>query len=160
MTSTHRWLRAHEEDTGPLESAASRTQEKRESEPVPLPHAERRRRVGELVANVRRSLERALERPDARPAEHEALSKALDSLTRLEAEVLTLAGPRSADEPSGVFTLPDDGIPLEVVERTLVEQALERAGGNRTRAGELLGLTRDQVRYRIDKFGLHGGERS
>jgi hypothetical protein len=30
----------------------------------------------------------------------------------------------------------------------------ERAGHNQTRAAGLLGLTRDQIRYRIEKFGL------
>ena len=44
---------------------------------------------------------------------------------------------------------------LEVLERSLVIQALRRSGGNQTRAGSLLGLNRDQVRYRIEKFGLH-----
>jgi len=33
-------------------------------------------------------------------------------------------------------------------------QALERCGGNQTHAGHLLGINRDQVRYRIEKFGL------
>ena len=28
------------------------------------------------------------------------------------------------------------------------------AGGNQTQAGQLLGINRDQVRYRIEKFGL------
>jgi DNA-binding protein Fis len=34
-------------------------------------------------------------------------------------------------------------------------QALQRAGGNQTHAGQLLGINRDQVRYRIEKFDLH-----
>ena len=33
-------------------------------------------------------------------------------------------------------------------------QALQRSGGNQTRAGAMLGLNRDQIRYRIEKFGL------
>jgi two-component system NtrC family response regulator len=33
-------------------------------------------------------------------------------------------------------------------------QALERSKGNQTQAAQLLGITRDQVRYRIEKFGL------
>ena len=40
------------------------------------------------------------------------------------------------------------------VERQLLVQALERAGGNQTQAAQLLGVNRDQVRYRIEKFGL------
>jgi DNA-binding NtrC family response regulator len=52
------------------------------------------------------------------------------------------------------FTLPPEGLKLEEVERQLLEQALERAGGNQTRAAQLLGINRDQVRYRIEKFGL------
>jgi DNA-binding NtrC family response regulator len=52
------------------------------------------------------------------------------------------------------FRLPADGVKLADVERQLVVQALERAGGNQTHAGQLLGINRDQVRYRIEKFGL------
>ena len=52
------------------------------------------------------------------------------------------------------FRLPPEGLNLEDVERQLLVQALERAGGNQTQAGQLLGLNRDQVRYRIEKFGL------
>ncbi len=46
------------------------------------------------------------------------------------------------------------GINLEELERDLVIQALERAKGNQTRAAALLGMNRDQIRYRIEKFGL------
>ena len=46
------------------------------------------------------------------------------------------------------------GVDLEQLERSLVVQALQRSGGNQTRAGALLGLNRDQIRYRIEKFGL------
>ena len=52
------------------------------------------------------------------------------------------------------FQLPPDGVNLEDVERQLLTQALERANGNQTHAGLLLGINRDQVRYRIEKFGL------
>jgi DNA-binding protein Fis len=33
-------------------------------------------------------------------------------------------------------------------------QALDRSGWNQTRAATLLGLNRDQIRYRIEKFKL------
>jgi transcriptional regulator with PAS, ATPase and Fis domain len=52
------------------------------------------------------------------------------------------------------FELPAQGVDLEKLERSLVIQALRRSGGNQTRAGALLGLNRDQIRYRIEKFDL------
>jgi two-component system, NtrC family, response regulator AtoC len=52
------------------------------------------------------------------------------------------------------FELPASGINLEEVERSLVTQALERAGWNQSRAATLLGMNRDQIRYRVEKFGL------
>ena len=42
----------------------------------------------------------------------------------------------------------------EQLERSLVVQALERSGWNQTKAATLLGLNRDQIRYRIEKFKL------
>jgi DNA-binding NtrC family response regulator len=52
------------------------------------------------------------------------------------------------------FELPAGGLDLEQLERSLVVQALRRSGGNQTKAAALLGLNRDQIRYRIEKFGL------
>ncbi len=52
------------------------------------------------------------------------------------------------------FRLPAEGVNLDDVERQLLTQALERAHGNQTQAAQLLGINRDQVRYRIEKFGL------
>jgi DNA-binding NtrC family response regulator len=60
----------------------------------------------------------------------------------------------SRSTSSTLFRLPAEGVNLETVERQLLVQALERAGGNQTQAGSLLGINRDQVRYRIEKFGL------
>jgi two-component system response regulator AtoC len=50
--------------------------------------------------------------------------------------------------------LPAGGIDLEQLERSLVIQALERTGWNQTKAAALLGVNRDQIRYRIEKFHL------
>jgi two-component system response regulator AtoC len=55
----------------------------------------------------------------------------------------------SFDEP---FNLPPEGVQLESVEISLVEQAMRRSGGNQTRAAELLGISRDQLRYRLKKL--------
>jgi PAS domain S-box-containing protein len=44
---------------------------------------------------------------------------------------------------------------LEEHERHLVAQALSRTGGNQTQAARLLGVTRDTLRYKMKKYGLH-----
>ncbi len=66
-----------------------------------------------------------------------------------------VAAPERATEAAGFaarFQLPSDGVSLESVEMSLVEQAIERSGGNQTRAAELLGISRDQLRYRLKKL--------
>ncbi|MEO8522142.1 MAG: sigma-54 dependent transcriptional regulator [Acidobacteriota bacterium] len=71
---------------------------------------------------------------------------------RLEAhDFAALQSPGGSAEP---FSLPAGGVNLEDLERRFVIQALKRAGGNQTKAAALLGLNRDQIRYRIEKFGL------
>ena len=62
----------------------------------------------------------------------------------------------AAAEPklSAGVALPAGGIDLEELEHSLVVQALERSGWNQTKAAALLGLNRDQIRYRIEKFKL------
>jgi two-component system response regulator AtoC len=47
---------------------------------------------------------------------------------------------------------------LEAVERELIARAMKATAENTTRAAELLGLTRDQLRYRLKKFGAKHGE--
>jgi len=59
-----------------------------------------------------------------------------------------------AQAAHGGIALPAEGVDLEELERSLVVQALERSGYNQTRSATLLGLNRDQIRYRIEKFGL------
>ena len=58
---------------------------------------------------------------------------------------------------AGNFTLPADGVHLETVEQDLVRQAMQRSGNNQSRAAALLGISRDQIRYRLEKMGLLGG---
>lgn len=80
----------------------------------------------------------------------------------LPPEVLTVAGAAfgAADNSPkhAVVSLPADGVSLDAIEDALVRQAMKRSGGNQTRAAELLGLSRDQLRYRLKKLGLTGGE--
>jgi DNA-binding NtrC family response regulator len=81
------------------------------------------------------------------------IGKALE-VSRLRRQVRAIREGRVTAATSTGFALPAEGINLEAVERQFLVQALERCGGNQTHAGELLGINRDQVRYRIEKFGL------
>ena len=71
----------------------------------------------------------------------------------LTANQFTPGGAGVARITEGV-ELPATGIDLEQLERSLVVQALERSSWNQTKAATLLGLNRDQIRYRIEKFKL------
>jgi len=61
--------------------------------------------------------------------------------------------PAKPDEPKG-FEFPGEGVQLATVERDLLLRALSHTDWNVTHAARLLGLSRDTMRYRIDKFGL------
>ena len=54
--------------------------------------------------------------------------------------------------------LPADGVDIAALELDLVVQAIERTHGNQAMAAELLGMTRDQMRYRVAKMRDGAGE--
>ena len=61
------------------------------------------------------------------------------------------AAPQGGDDDA--YTLPADGIKLDELENDLVRQAMDRAQGNKSRAAKILGISRDQIRYRLEKMG-------
>ena len=74
----------------------------------------------------------------------------------IEASDLVIFDPLSSQPQSTVqqWTLPNDGIVLEDLERHLIVSALQQADNNKSKAARLLGLTRDTLRYRLEKFKL------
>jgi two-component system, NtrC family, response regulator AtoC len=58
----------------------------------------------------------------------------------------------SSENRAAQFALPSEGISLDEAELSFVSQAIERSGGNQTKAAELLGISRDQLRYRLKKL--------
>ncbi|HVP10671.1 MAG TPA: sigma-54 dependent transcriptional regulator [Phycisphaerae bacterium] len=65
--------------------------------------------------------------------------------------VLGRGGP---EHQSYSIDLPPGGISLQTVEEQLVRQALAQTGDNQTKAAKLLHLSRDQLRYRMERYGL------
>jgi two-component system, NtrC family, response regulator AtoC len=65
--------------------------------------------------------------------------------------------PQAADGPVVISELPPQGVDLGQWERSMIERAMQEAGGNQTKAAQRLGITRDTLRYRLKKFGLHSG---
>jgi DNA-binding NtrC family response regulator len=61
-------------------------------------------------------------------------------------------GDVTRDEDAFAFKLPASGINLKELEMEVIRQALALAGGNKSRAARLLGLTRDTLLYRIQKY--------
>ena len=59
-----------------------------------------------------------------------------------------------ATAPKPLFDLPELGIDLEKVEMDLIRQALTRTNGNRSRSARLLGISRDTLLYRMQKYGI------
>jgi two-component system, NtrC family, response regulator AtoC len=65
-------------------------------------------------------------------------------------------GVNAADGPIA-SELPPPGVDLGRWERSMIERAMQEAGGNQTKAAQRLGISRDTLRYRLKKFGLHSG---
>jgi len=52
------------------------------------------------------------------------------------------------------FTLPEAGLQLDGLEADLIQQALNRTKGNRSKSARLLGISRDTLLYRMHKHGF------
>ena len=56
-------------------------------------------------------------------------------------------------QPPSLLSL---GLSIEDIEKRVIEEALEKTQGNVSDASRLLGVTRNTLRYRIQKYGLQG----
>jgi DNA-binding NtrC family response regulator len=80
----------------------------------------------------------------------------LGSTPVLTGDDLVLGRP-SQGNGKRLLTLPVAGLDVGELDRDLVVQALERTEGNQTKAAALLGLSRDKIHYRMEKYGLLEG---
>jgi len=58
------------------------------------------------------------------------------------------------DKSMSEFELPETGINLEEVEKSLILQALRMSENNQTKAAQLLGITRHTLIYRMEKYKI------
>ncbi len=104
------------------------------------------------VRELRNTIERAMMLEQGR-----VLSVAsLPAAVRAEQSAEKADRPGQDAGPGGVsFDLLLEDMSLEEMEKHALQQAMARAGGNQTRAARLLKMSRDTLRYRLKKFGLH-----
>jgi len=99
--------------------------------------------IGDMSAGLQAKLLRALQCPSG---------EAIDS-TLLSEQVLTPA--TQAAPPAAATSLRlDENVSL--VEERVIRQALARAGGNRTRAAKLLGISRNGLAIKMERLGIEG----
>ncbi|MEP6742373.1 MAG: sigma-54 dependent transcriptional regulator [bacterium] len=97
------------------------------------------------VRELRNVIERAMILEDCDEISAKYLPRALSDDARASAV-------GNGAQQSNHFRLPANGVSLEEVEMALVRQAIERSAGNQTKAADLLGISRDQLRYRLKKL--------
>lgn len=101
------------------------------------------------VRELRNVIERAIVLEDSDTIS----SKCLPAEILMTPEIKSARSERAnTDAPGYAFHLPAEGISLEELEDSLMKQALGLTNGNQTRAAKLLGLSRDQFRYRWKKI--------
>jgi DNA-binding NtrC family response regulator len=88
-------------------------------------------------------------------------ASALATSNKLDIGDIQLDSPRnrtfSSSGASSDRFLPD-GMTLDQWEDEMIREALKRAGGNKSQAARLLGLSRNALRYRLSKIGIDDNE--
>jgi DNA-binding NtrC family response regulator len=84
---------------------------------------------------------------------------AMETGERIGQDALPARLRRQALVASGLELTDDGDVPpldatLKAVERRLISRALERAGGNKSRAAEMLGISRKRVYRKLEEYGL------
>jgi len=68
-----------------------------------------------------------------------------------------LIPPDQGDKSSNILggiEIPDEGLVLEELEKELIQLAIQKAAGNKSKAAALLGLTRRTLYSRIERYGI------
>ncbi|MFZ4436984.1 MAG: sigma-54-dependent transcriptional regulator [Syntrophales bacterium] len=86
-------------------------------------------------------------------------SVALETSNIILPENLIISGEITEEKGKAIPDLPDDGLNLNdelaLFEKGLIEKALKKVGGSKSRAAELLKISYDSLHYRSEKLGIH-----
>lgn len=119
---------------------------------------ELQREVPKLSSDAREAMKRYAWPGNVRELAHVLLQAVVaDDKGTLSAEdlgVRTAAGAPALRPISTDFDFSQGALPLESVERRLLQAALNHANGNITEAARLVGMPRGTFRYRLEKLGL------
>jgi transcriptional regulator with PAS, ATPase and Fis domain len=140
-----------------INSLGSRMRSRVHSLSVEVAEAFRRYEWPGNVRELRNVIERAMILEDSNSITTKYLPRnlTLDAGTRTASAGATQAG---SSANGATIQLPPGGVSLDEIENTLVRQAMAQSGGNQTRAAELLGISRDQLRYRLKKIESDGAD--
>jgi two-component system, NtrC family, response regulator AtoC len=108
------------------------------------------------VRELRNVIERVMILEDRAEVDVSDLPEDIVHRTDLAGDEDVPPDPAGAEDPSAaaLIRLPEAGVSLRDVQFELVRQALERTGGNQTKAAQLLRISRDALRYKMKSFGL------
>ncbi len=149
-------LRDRREDVPLLAAAFIRTFAKQFNKPISgmSPGAERLLATAAWPGNVRElqnTLERASILTDSSILTELELRGAVSRMAALGG-AMPASGNGAAEAPAAPQKAPP--IPIEVLDRSAVQRALDEAGGNKSAAARLLGVSRRAFYRRLDSFGL------
>jgi two-component system NtrC family response regulator len=92
------------------------------------------------------------------PGNVRELANRIERYVLLQDEQELLAGLQAdtGQAPTSGFILPPEGLAFETLEKSCLQQALQRCDGNKAQAARLLQLPYKAFLYRLEKFGLTG----
>jgi len=138
--------------------------QRREDVPLLLSHflEKHAARAGRTVPRIDRKVLELLQAYDW-PGNVRELENEVQKMIALAEEVVTADllsepirhGPAPAADAGGVRDLE---VLVEKVEREEIERALRAAGGNKTRAASLLGISRFTLQRKLEKYAMEGAE--
>lgn len=73
--------------------------------------------------------------------------------------IKTNSASSSGNNGEFLLEIPEDGISIEIVLRTLILKTLKITKGNQVKAAKVLGLSRSKLRYRMEQLGIEVSKR-